>query len=283
MLKSKKLLKILLTTVTALTLSLAMAMAAAAEVIPALNEYNVKYAGGDKLESNFRDSAIYMQASSMQPGDSTDIVLNVRNEYSDTTDWYMTNDVIKTLEDTRQADALSGGAYTYQLSYKNTVTGKEKTIFSSDMVGGDSVSQAGEGLHEATDALKDWFYLDTLESGQNGVLTLHIMLDGETQGNDYQDTLAELKMRFAIELREPGEKVSEEKPEKEPEKEPDQTGKKKAKKSSGSSSSKKKVVKTGDDTVITPYLIAAGVSGLSLLLLAIYSLRQRRRQRGGRA
>ncbi|MEE1163912.1 MAG: hypothetical protein UHU21_09475, partial [Lachnospiraceae bacterium] len=237
MLKSKKLLKILLTTVTALTLSLAMAMAAAAEVIPALNEYNVKYAGGDKLESNFRDSAIYMQASSMQPGDSTDIVLNVRNEYSDTTDWYMTNDVIKTLEDTRQADALSGGAYTYQLSYKNTVTGKEKTIFSSDMVGGDSVSQAGEGLHEATDALKDWFYLDTLESGQNGVLTLHIMLDGETQGNDYQDTLAELKMRFAIELREPGEKVSEEKPEKEP----DQPGKKKAKKSSGSSSSKKKV------------------------------------------
>ena len=47
MLKSKKLLKILLTTVTALTLSLAMAMAAAAEVIPALDEYNVKYAGGD--------------------------------------------------------------------------------------------------------------------------------------------------------------------------------------------------------------------------------------------
>ncbi|MBP3874559.1 MAG: hypothetical protein J6E41_02485 [Lachnospiraceae bacterium] len=283
MLKSKKLLKILLTTVTALTLFLAMAMAAAAEVIPALDEYNVKYAGGDKLESNFRDSAIYLQASSMQPGDSTDIVLNVRNEYSDTTDWYMTNDVIKTLEDTRQADALSGGAYTYQLSYKNLVTGKEKTIFSSDMVGGDSVSQAGEGLHEATDALKDWFYLDTLESGQNGVLTLHIMLDGETQGNDYQDTLAELKMRFAIELREPGEKVSEEKPEKEPEKEPDQTGKKKAKKSSGSSSSKTKVVKTGDDTVITPYLIAAGVSGLALLILAIYSLRQRRRQRGGRA
>lgn len=279
MLKSKKLLKILLTTVTALTLSLAMAMAAAAEVIPALDKYNVKYAGGDKLESNFRDSAIYMQASSMQPGDSTDIVLNVRNEYSDTTDWYMTNDVIKTLEDTRQADALSGGAYTYQLSYKNLVTGKEKTIFSSDMVGGDSVSQAGEGLHEATDALKDWFYLDTLESGQNGVLTLHIMLDGETQGNDYQDTLAELKMRFAIELREPGEEV----PEKEPEKEPDQPGKKKAKKSSGSSSSKKKVVKTGDDTIITPYLIAAGVSGLALLLLAIYSLRQRRRQRGGRA
>ena len=151
------------------------------------------------------------------------------------------------------------------------------------MVGGDSVSQAGEGLHEATDALKDWFYLDTLESGQNGVLTLHIMLDGETQGNDYQDTLAELKMRFAIELREPGEKVSEEKPEKEPEKGTGSDRQKEGKKSSGSSSSKTKVVKTGDDTVITPYLIAAGVSGLALLLLAIYSLRQRRRQRGGRA
>ena len=40
---------------------------------------------------------------------------------------------------------------------KTAVTGKEKTIFFGDLVSGDSVGQAGEGLHEATDALKDWF------------------------------------------------------------------------------------------------------------------------------
>ena len=48
-------------------------------------------------------------------------------------------------------------------------------------------------------------------------------------------------------------------------------------------SKKRKVVKTGDYTNYTPYLIAAGVSGLAILLLAIYSLRERRRQRGGNA
>lgn len=281
--KRKSMKKLLLSSVAVLTLTLAISMSAMAEVISPLDEYNVTFTEESKMSSNFKSEDIFEQASSMQPGDSTDIVLSVKNQNKATTYWYMTNEVLKTLEDTREAAALSGGAYTYRLAYTNGSSGKETVIFSSDLVGGENVSKAGEGLHEATDALDDWFYLDTLATGQGGTLTLHIALDGETQGNDYQDTLAELKMRFAIELREPGEKVSEEKPEKEPEKEPDQTGKKKAKKSSGSSSSKKKVVKTGDDTVITPYLIAAGVSGLSLLLLAIYSLRQRRRQRGGRA
>ena len=77
-------------------------------------------------------------------------------------------------------------------------------------------------------------------------------------------------MNFAVELQ----------PEKEvPPKEPDEKhGKPKTK-----TPKKRKVVKTGDYTNYTPYLIAAGVSGLAILLLAIYSLRERRRQRGGNA
>jgi predicted alternative tryptophan synthase beta-subunit len=64
----------------------------------------------------------------MQPGDYTDIVLSVKNEHKATTHWYMTNEVLKTLEDTRDAAALSGGAYTYRLAYKSDASGEEKVI-----------------------------------------------------------------------------------------------------------------------------------------------------------
>ena len=63
------------------------------------------------------------------------------------------------------------------------------------------MSAAGVGLHEATSALKDYFYLDTLTTGQTGKVTLNVALDGESQGNRYQDTLADLQMNFAVESR----------------------------------------------------------------------------------
>ena len=45
---------------------------------------------------------------------------------------------------------------------------------------------------------------------------------------------------------------------------------------------KYKVVRTGDYTDTLPYIFAAAISGVVLLVLAVYSLRERRRQRGGR-
>lgn len=268
--KRKSMKKLLLSSVAVLTLTLAIGMSAMAEVISPLDEYNVTFTEESKMSSNFKSEDIFEQASSMQPGDSTDIVLSVKNQNKATTYWYMTNEVLKTLEDTREAAALSGGAYTYRLAYTNGSSGKETVIFSSDLVGGENVSKAGEGLHEATDALDDWFYLDTLATGQGGTLTLHIALDGETQGNDYQDTLARLNMKFAIELQ----------PASEEEVPPDKPSKPKK---PSKPRKPRKVVKTGDYTNYIPYLIAAAVSGLALLLLAIYSLRERRRQRGGNA
>lgn len=263
--KSKNMKKILLPALTAIILVLAMSISAMAELVPALDDYYCTFTTGEKLTSNFKTSDMYNQFAGMQPGDYTDIAIDINNENENTVDWYMTNEVLKTLEDTRDAAALSGGAYTYILSYKNNETGEEKLLFSSEIVGGDNVSAAGEGLHEATDALDEWFYLDTLNKDEGGVLTLRVALDGETQGNDYQDTLAELQMQFAVELREPGFHGN---PPPKPHK---------------PSKPRKPKVKTGDYTNYVPYLIAAAVSGLALLLLAIYSLRERRRQRGGKA
>ena len=181
----------------------------------------------------------------LQPGDTAVIQLSLKNQNSGETDWYMTNQVIRSLEDS--VTTANGGAYTYILTYTDK-NGAEKTLFSSDTVGGETVGSAGEGLHEATDALKDYFYLDTLASGQGSAVTLQVTLDGETQGNGYQKTLADLKMNFAVELRE-----------------------------ADSNRKPASIVKTGDDTNSIPYFIAAGVCGVLLLALALYGVSSRKK------
>lgn len=139
--------------------------------------------------------------SAMQPGDSVTFYMELSNEHKESTDWYMTNQVLQTLEETVGQSMAEGGAYSYVLTYHGP-DGTTNVLFSSDVVGGeDEANRDGrEGLHEATSSLEDWFYLDTLTTGQSGNITLEVELEGETQGNRYQDTMAQLQMNFAVEL-----------------------------------------------------------------------------------
>ena len=57
--------------------------------------------------------------------------------------------------------------------------------------------RAALGASEITDALEKYLYLDRLSKGDVASVHLTVKLDGETQGNDYQDTLASLQMSFA--------------------------------------------------------------------------------------
>lgn len=214
-----------------------------------------EYTGGDgwsvtfdgkKMNSTFKSTDIDDAIYQLQPGDSINIHLALENASQEATNWYMSNEVLQSLEDSKST--AEGGAYSYILTYMNP-QGEQETLYSSEAVGGETVNQSGEGLHQATDSLKDFFYLDQLESGEKAEVTLMVKLEGETQGNSYQDTLAKLQMNFAVEL-------------------------------TGSSSSVlpnfQKFVKTGDDTPILIFSLIALIGGI-LCVVAIV-LRMRREQ-----
>lgn len=217
---------------------------------------------GEGLNSNFEASQMTQEIYGILPGDSIELQVGIGNTGDGVTDWYMTNEVLQSLEDSQSV--AEGGAYTYELIYVDP-DGQEQVLYSSETVGGES-DAADEGLHQASSSLEDYFYLGRLENTETGSVRLRVALDGETQGNDYQDTLARLQMNFAVEEVEA--RTVEEKGE-------DNVINKVV----------KKVVmtapKTGDPTQIMALCAAALVSGIVLLILAVVSMKKRRSDRKG--
>ena len=210
---------------------------------------------GKEIKSNFGTSNLTEEAKSIQPGDSITLKVSIKNSDSGKTDWYMTNQAIQSLEDAKSA--ANGGAYEYRLAYINAA-GKETELYNSETVGGEGASTK-EGLHQATDSLEEYFYLDRLDPGQSGMVKLRVKVDGETQGNDYQETLALLKMTFAV------EKVTESTIRKVPGEDKVITNR----------------VKTGDTNKILLFCALALISGIILLILALMSMKRRRYNRKG--
>lgn len=230
-----------------LVLLCSLGVSAYAEHLTGASGWKVTYTTKGTMDSNFRTKDYNDPVKGLQPGDDITFTVTLKNENSADTDWYMTNEVLHSLEDRSKDTATAGGAYTYTLIYTSP-KGTTRTLYDSDTVGGENVSAAGEGLHEATSALKDYFYLDTLKANETATVTLTVALDGETQGNDYQDTLADLQMNFAVEAK--------------------------------GSSTRANVVKTGDEMRLFPLYVVMVLSGLLFLYLAIDSLRQRRKEAG---
>ena len=102
----------------------------------------------------------------------------------------MWNIVDKTL--LRKLTTISnGGAYSYYLSYQGCDKNGQKSgdsipLYDSDKVGGErsNCSETILSLHEATANLEDYFFLDTLNSGES----------------ISKYTVADISMRFAVEL-----------------------------------------------------------------------------------
>ncbi len=208
-------------------------------------EWQVIFTETKEMNCNFRSSELAEAISGLQPGDDILFTITVTNRYPEDLSWYMSNKVLYSLEDRSANAATAGGAFTYELIY-TAENGTQNVLFSSDTVGGEIFNGDREGLHEATEALEDFFYLDSIRSGGAGVITLEVGLDGETQGNDYQDTLADLAMSFAVELD--GE-------------------------------TRPFVVQTGDEGKLPLYYVIMAVSGVLFLILAIDGLRYREKER----
>ena len=217
-------------------LMITLTATAFAETIPGASGWYVEFNSKQKMESNFSSGDIADALSNVQPGDETTVTVTIRNTSGVTVDWYMLNNIIQTLE---ESNGAKNGGYTYILTYSPS-SGSALELYNSNKVGGGC--QAGytnptdDGLKEIEDALKDYMFLERMDSGNSGVVTLYVALDGESQDNSYQNAEADLQLRFAVEVV-PTEDV---------------------------------VVQTGDVPVkLSPMYIGMGVSGLAVLLLAI--------------
>ena len=210
----------------------------------------VTYTNGGKLESNFNDK-IRDAVDGLQPGDDITLTIKLNSQNSDNTDWYISNEAIKSLEDDSKA---SGGAYSYELLY-TAPDGTGNTLYSSLVVGGEEAGEAGKGLHEATEGLKEFVYLGTIKNGESGTITLNVALDGDSQGNSYRGTKADLKLKFAVEV----------------EPKPDAPSSKKVVNNIIVISDKRRrVVNTGDPGLF-PYVVIFSISSV-LFLISLYLL-----------
>ena len=178
----------------ALTTMLLMSQAAFA-VSTTVDGGTYKYDGNKMTDKAGKD--IDKAISGLEPGDDLTIELTYTNDSEHTTYWYMENEVLRTLEET--AEAAENGGYSYKLTNIGP-DGDETTIFNSDAVGGTEAPDGSEeGLKVATDATKDWFFIQELAAGESGNTRLEVALDGESQINGYMNTNGELEINYAVE------------------------------------------------------------------------------------
>ena len=204
--------------------------------------WSVTYTSGGSLVDDYSATQFATDVKGMQPGDSIKMKITLKHDNDQAGDWYMSNEVIKSLEE----GSATGSAYGYRLTYQGPTV--SSTLYDSSAVGG----TGSKGLTDATEGLQDYFFLEGLSKGQTATVELVVTLDGETEGNDYFSTLAQLKMKFAVDPQ--------------------------------TSGTTRKVVKTGDETTsLFPYYVAMAVSGLVLLGIGIMTLRRRKAEREGGA
>lgn len=170
--------------------SFGMTTTVLADTIPA--QTSVSYDG--KTLSNEKTDLTDI-IKNVQPGDTASISVDLYNNASNTTYFYLTTSIVKSLEDSTDA---SNGAYTFSLVYQSA-NGDETVLYNNDTVGGEN-SANGVGLNQVKITDEDsYVYLDGISAGGKGKILLNITLDGNTQDNSYMNTLAELQLRFAVE------------------------------------------------------------------------------------
>ena len=199
------------------------------------DDWTVVFKNNQTFGGTLPEAGIHDFIDDLEPGDSASFQVKITNEYGSPTRWYMWNRIIRSFEES-SSNFANGGAYLYTLSYTSP-SGTYYVLYSSKNVGGETKIAGRTGLKQATVNLEDYFFLDTLNSGESGTVTVDVTVDGETHGNVYQNTVADLAMRFAVEVT--------------------------------NTSTNRTAVKTGDENNLLPYYIGMVVAGLIFLFLAL--------------
>ena len=160
--------------------------------------WEVHYTGKEMTSTYRKDNSII---ENTMPGDTIVYSVDYYNDSDSPIEFFMSTDVIKTLEEGSKA---SGGAY----SYKVTNTGSDVPIYDSATVGGEAGEDADavRGLLQLN-GQKDgtYFSLGTLNANEKGQVAIAIVLDGNSQNNNYMSTLGSLEIKFGAEQTNPVE------------------------------------------------------------------------------
>lgn len=240
------------------------------DVPDAKDNRRVVYTSAKEFSENFQknEEELFEKFSAMQPGDTVMVSVELHNSNAALTHWYIKNEIAQSM---RYADDR-GGAYTYKLTYKDS-NGKTDVLY-------DSFVNGSKGLKEVDSMLaddSDYFYLGEIPSGKSGWIDLTVSLDGETLGNAYQEQIAKLKLGFGVEEQPQGATqyrtvtrqvindevvyVTED----------------------GVPLAGNGLVKTGDETDLFPYVLAACLSGVLLLIVVFFSVKDRKKEEEGGA
>ena len=149
---------------------------------------------GTEMNPNYTLLDFERMFGTIEPGDSVKAEIKLKNSSSAKTAWYMWNQINKSFEESRLS--AEGGFYTYKLTYISP-SKTETVLYNSNEVGGEIINKL-EGLHQVS-GLEDYFFLDEIGANQMGTIRIEVALEGETQGNGYQNTLARIDARFAVE------------------------------------------------------------------------------------
>ena len=86
--------------VIAAAMTAAMGTKTSAEEFQGKRSWTVEF-DGEAVESNFQSSELTEQIYQIQPGDSIELQVAIGNSGGSETDWYMTNEVLQSLEDSQ--------------------------------------------------------------------------------------------------------------------------------------------------------------------------------------
>lgn len=150
----------------------------------------VTYDGGNKLKETDMELNI-----PVVPGSVETTEIKLQNATGSSTNWYMSSEVLESLEDANRE--ATGAAYTYTLSYTGP-DGEKLVIYDSSWVGGSE----SEGLLEVNASLGNggYFVLGNLGENEVGTVSLTIGLNGESAINNYQTMKGRLQTAYAVEV-----------------------------------------------------------------------------------